>query len=150
MATYTFEINGRPEHIDCDDGTTLLHLLRHEQGLIGTREGCSLEQCGACRVLVDGEPVFACTARVQDLAGKAVETIESADPHLARLRAAFLDLNVGQCGFCLSGILISALHLLRNNPSPDRSNVQQALDGHLCRCGAHNRIIDAVLKAAAP
>lgn len=143
------EINGRRTAVECSDGATLLHLLRAEQRLIGTRAGCGLEQCGACRVLINGEPAFACTIAAEDCHGRTVETIESEDPCLVRLREAFLALNAGQCGFCLSGILMSALHLLRRNPAPERSDVQQALDSHLCRCGAHNRIIDAVLAAAA-
>ena len=148
MKELTLDINGKPHHVRCDETTILIHVLRSALELIGTRQGCGLEQCGACRVLVDDEPAYACTLLAADCEGKAVTTIESADPLLEKLRVAFLELNAGQCGFCLSGILVSSLKLLRENPVPDRQAVQSALSDHLCRCGAHNRIIDAVLKAA--
>ena len=141
-------INGVATTLSSDPSATLIDSLRNQLELVGTRQGCGLEQCGACRVLVDGEPAFACTLKVSECAGSEITTIESTDPILDKLRSAFMAFNAGQCGFCLSGILISALHLLRHNPSPDREDVKTALDNHLCRCGAHNRIINAVLKAA--
>ncbi|MBT3778840.1 MAG: (2Fe-2S)-binding protein, partial [Rhodospirillaceae bacterium] len=129
----------------------LIYVLRNELGLTGTRYGCGLEQCGSCMVLIDGEPSYACARAMDSVAGRTVQTIEDlgtvADPH--PLQQAFLDEQAGQCGYCLSGILISAKALLDRNPSPSRADIVAALDGHLCRCGAHSRIIRAVDRAAA-
>jgi nicotinate dehydrogenase subunit A len=133
-------------------GTTpLLDVLRNQLGLLGTRYGCGLEQCGSCVVLLDGEPVHACSREVGTAAGGRVTTIEglgtSAAPH--PLQQAFLDEQAGQCGYCLSGIIMSAKALLDSNPSPSRGEIVRALDKHLCRCGAQPRILRAVEKAAA-
>jgi len=128
----------------------LIYVLRNELGLIGTRYGCGQEQCGSCMVLIDGEPSYACARAVDSVAGRTVQTIEDlgtvADPH--PLQQAFLDEQAGQCGYCLSGILISAKALLDRNSNPSRADIVAALEGHLCRCGAHSRIIRAVDRAA--
>jgi nicotinate dehydrogenase subunit A len=128
----------------------LLDVLRNDLGLKGSRYGCGLEQCGTCMVLVDGEPTCACTCELGSVSGRQVTTIEglgSADnPH--PLQLAFLQEQAGQCGYCLSGIIISAKALLDRNPSPSRADIVAALDKHLCRCGTHTRIIAAVQKAA--
>jgi nicotinate dehydrogenase subunit A len=128
----------------------LLDVLRNQLGLMGTRYGCGLEQCGCCMVLVDGEPVYSCTREAGSVAGKSVTTVEglgSADkPH--PIQQAFLDEQAGQCGYCLSGIIMSTKALLERNPRPSRAEVVAALDRHLCRCGAHQRIIRAVERAA--
>ncbi len=143
-----FTLNG--EAAEAPDGTTLLHALRGALGLSGPRFGCGEEQCGACMVLVDGKPSYACTLPVEAAANRRVTTVEGLGtpeaPH--PLQAAFLQEQAGQCGFCLSGILISAAALLAANPSPDAATIRAALDPHLCRCGSHNRIIRAVLRAA--
>lgn len=143
-------VNGQHRRVDLPDSATLLDALRNELGLCGSRYGCGLEQCGACMVLVDGEPVFSCTREIGTLAGRAVTTIEglgsAAAPH--PLQQAFLDEQAGQCGYCLSGILMSAKALLDRQPQPSRADIVQALDRHLCRCGAHQRIIRAVERAA--
>jgi nicotinate dehydrogenase subunit A len=144
-------VNGRSVSVVESEQTPLLDVLRNELGLMGTRFGCGLEQCGCCLVLVDGAPEKSCTRPIGSVAGKAVTTVEGlgtrAQPH--PLQQTFLDEQAGQCGYCLSGILITAKALLDHNPSPSRAEIAQALDGNLCRCGAHNRILRAVARAAA-
>lgn len=146
-----FRINGRPLDTAIGRGRRLIDLLREDLGLRGTRFGCGEEMCGACTVLVDGEPAYACTLDVVDLAGKEVVTVEGigtpAAPH--PVQQALLDMQAGQCGYCLSGIIMSAVALIQRDPSPRRQDIVAALDRHLCRCGAHNRIIKAVEEAAA-
>jgi nicotinate dehydrogenase subunit A len=150
--TFDFSVNGKPVSVALDnESTPLLNVLRNELGLMGTRFGCGLEQCGCCMVLVDGAPVKSCSREVSTMAGKNVTTIEGLGtperPH--PLQQAFLDEQAGQCGYCLAGILISAKALLEKNPSPTRKEIAIALDGNICRCGSHNRILRAVEKAAA-
>ncbi len=146
-----FSVNGRQVCVEAEGDAPLLSVLRDELGLRGTRFGCGTEQCGACMVLIDGEPSFSCTRPVETLAGKAVTTVEGLAQNgtLHPLQQAFLDEQAGQCGYCLSGILMSAAALLRKNPKPSRDEIATALDPHLCRCGIHNRVIRAVQKAAA-
>jgi nicotinate dehydrogenase subunit A len=143
-------VNGAERNVAAPPTTMLLDVLRNHLGLMGARYGCGLEQCGSCMVLVDGQPAYACTREVGTLAGKSVTTIEglgSADkPH--PLQQAFLDEQAGQCGYCLSGILISAKALLDRNPNPSRADIVAALDKHICRCGTHHRILHAVERAA--
>ena len=148
MPQFTINVNEIDHQVTADDDTPLIFVLRNQLNLIGTRSGCGLEQCGSCRVLVDGNLEFACSTTISNCQSTAIETIESDDRILASLKQSFLELNAGQCGFCLSGILMSSFHLLRENPSPDRQQIQSALKDHLCRCGAHNRIINAVIKAS--
>lgn len=150
--TFAFSVNGKAVSVAIDnEATPLLNVLRNDLGLMGTRFGCGLEQCGCCMVLIDGEPVKSCNRDVSTLSGKAVITIEGLGtperPH--PLQQAFLDEQAGQCGYCLAGILISAKALLEKNKSPTRQEIALALDGNICRCGSHNRIIRAVEKAAA-
>jgi nicotinate dehydrogenase subunit A len=145
-----FTLNGKPARVEAEAGATLLEVLRGDLGLAGARYGCGLGQCGACVVLVDGRAETACALSVEAVAGRAVLTVEGLgtpeDPH--PLQAAFLELQAGQCGYCLSGILVAAKALLDRNPDPSRGEIARALDGHLCRCGVHNRILDAVALAA--
>jgi len=147
----SFTVNGETRTVEAAAGTSLLDVLRNHLGLVGTRFGCGLEQCGSCMVLVDGEPVHACSRDVSTLAGRTVTTIEglNSDGKRHPLQQAFLDEQAGQCGYCLSGILISAKALLDRNPRPSRADIVAALDRHLCRCGAHQRILRAVERAAA-
>src|SRR5690242_14911018 len=146
-----FQVNGRQVSVAADAATPLLDVLRNKLHLRGSRYGCGLEQCGSCMVLVDGEPAYACSREVGTVSGRSVTTIEgigsAAKPH--PLQQAFLDEQAGQCGYCLSGILMSAKALLDRNPSPSRAEIARALDDNLCRCGTHNRILRAVEKAAA-
>lgn len=139
-------INGRPVRLEVDSTKPLLAVLRDDLGLRGSRFGCGLEQCGACMVLIDGEPEFSCAREIGTVAGRSITTVEglSVNGKLHPLQEAFLREQAGQCGYCLSGILISAAALLARNPRPSRAEVANALDRHLCRCGMHNRIIRAV------
>ena len=138
-------VNGRSVQVTALETTPLLDVLRNQLDLKGTRYGCGLEQCGSCMVLLDGEPVYACSREVGTVAGRSVTTIEglgnALQPH--PLQQAFLDEQAGQCGYCLSGIVISAKALLDRNPSPTRADIAAALDKNLCRCGAHPRILRA-------
>ena len=144
-------VNGTARSVDAAETTPLLDVLRNELDLKGARYGCGLEQCGSCMVLLDGSPIYACAREVGTVAGKHVTTIEgigsTAKPH--PLQIAFLDEQAGQCGYCLTGIIIEAKALLDRNPDPTRAEIAMALDNHLCRCGAHPRILRAVAKAAA-
>jgi nicotinate dehydrogenase subunit A len=150
-AGYDLIVNGQPAHVECDGSKPLLDVLRGELGLRGTRFGCGTEQCGACMVLIDDEPSFSCARPIKSLAGKRVTTVEglASGGSLSPLQQAFVDEQAGQCGYCLSGILISAAALLARNPRPSRSEIAAALDRHLCRCGVHNRIMRAVARAGA-
>ncbi len=143
-------LNGTPRTVEAADDAPLLYVLRNHLGLKGARFGCGHQLCGACMVLVEGEPAYSCATPLWAVAGKAVTTVEGLGsaraPH--PLQTAFLAEQAGQCGYCLSGILVSAAALLKRNPSPNGDEVAAALDPHLCRCGAHNRIVRAVLRAA--
>lgn len=145
-----FSVNGRPVQVAAEPQDTLLDVLRNDLGLTGTRFGCGAGQCGACAVVVDGELKAACHVEVGTVAGSNVATVEALSATSPRhpLVDAFLEKQAGQCGFCLSGILVSASLLLERNPRPTRAEIAKALDWHLCRCGAHNRILDAVELAA--
>jgi nicotinate dehydrogenase subunit A len=144
-------VNGRAVSIAADEETPLLDVLRNRLDLKGTRFGCGLEQCGCCMVLIDGVAEKSCAKPLWTVAGKAVTTVEGLGtpdrPHA--LQQAFHDEQAGQCGYCLSGILISAKALLDRNPSPSRQEIAAALDGNICRCGTHNRILRAIERAAA-
>ena len=151
MEPIAFTVNGKPASIAADPDTPLLDVLRNHLDLVGTKFGCGLEQCGTCMVLIDGTAVKSCGKAVSTVAGKNVLTIEGLGtqerPH--PLQQAFLDEQAGQCGYCLSGILISAKALLDRNPLPSRREIAVALDDNICRCGSHHRILRAVAKAAA-
>jgi nicotinate dehydrogenase subunit A len=151
MQSMRLIVNGRDVSVIADGETPLLDVLRNHLGLIGTKFGCGLEQCGCCMVLVDGKPEKSCAKPVSTLAGKKIVTIEGLGtpdrPH--PLQQAFLDEQAGQCGYCLPGILISARALLDQNPSPSRAQIAAALDDNICRCGSHIRILRAVERAAA-
>jgi nicotinate dehydrogenase subunit A len=143
-------VNGTPRETRAAAETPLLYVLRNDLGLAAARFGCGTEQCGACVVLVDGKPEYACTLPVSAAAGRAVTTLEGLatgdEPH--PLQAALLEAQAAQCGYCLSGITMRAAALLTATPDPTEEAVRAALDGHLCRCGSHNRIVRAVLEAA--
>lgn len=146
------KINGREHQVDVvHDDTPLLWVLRDHLGLVGTKFGCGIAQCGACTVHVDGVPTFACSVPAAGLEGRDITTIEGlAEPDgtLHPLQQAWIDHDVPQCGYCQSGQLMRAAALLAKNASPSREDVDSALNPGLCRCGTYNRIRDAVLDAA--
>ena len=150
MQSTSMIVNGRTVSVAADGDTPLLDVLRNHLGLVGTRFGCGEEQCGCCMVLIDGKPEKSCGKALSTVAGKKVLTIEGlgTPEHPHPLQRAFLDEQAGQCGYCLSGILITAKALLDRNPSPSRREIALALDDNICRCGSHPRILRAVEKAA--
>ena len=145
-----FTVNGKKRVVRAAQNTPLVYVLRNDLGLKGTRLGCGANQCGACHILIDGQSVPSCDTPLWAAADKNVVTIEGlGTPERAhRLQRAFIVEQAGQCGYCLSGIMISAEALLARTPDPTEDEVRAALDRHLCRCGTHNRIIRAVLRAA--
>jgi nicotinate dehydrogenase subunit A len=149
--TFRLRVNGSERVVQADQNQSLLDVLRNACGLKGTRFGCGSGECGACHVLLDGTSAPACDTPVWAAQDKEIVTVEG----LARgglpnaLQQAFIDEQAGQCGYCVSGILASATALLAREPRPSEAQVRQALDGHLCRCGAHNRIVRAVLRESA-
>jgi len=146
MGQYQLSINGETRQIDIADDTPLLYVLRSELGLNSPRFGCGLEQCGACRVELNGELVYSCNTTIAAAHQGAVTTVEgiSRGDELHPLQKAILEVNAGQCGYCLSGMVMAARELLRVVSRPTREQIQQALNPHLCRCGSHNRIIRAI------
>ncbi len=149
----TVEVNGRTHTVSCDPQTPLLWVLRDALGLTATRYGCGVGNCGACTVHVDGMPVHSCDTPMWSVAGHAVTTVEGISargPH--PVQAALISREAGQCGYCLSGIVMRAAALVDDAQGDGRlltdAEVREALDDHLCRCGAHNRIVAAILEAA--
>jgi len=142
----TFTINGARERVDVPSNMTLLQMLREKLALTGTKNGCEAGECGACTVLVDGEPVNSCMMLAVEVDGRGVLTVEGLAPEgeLSLLQEAFIEHNAVQCGFCTPGMLISAHALLRRNPHPAEKDVKEALVGNLCRCTGYVRIIDAI------
>lgn len=145
-----FTLNGKRINIAAEPETPLLEVLRNDIELNGAKFGCGLAQCGACAVLLDGDSIRSCVVPVAEVEGRTVTTLEglgnAGSPH--PLQQAFIDEQALQCGYCTSGIIITAAALLDKNPTPSRDEIKTALSGHLCRCGAHPRIINAVQKAA--
>jgi nicotinate dehydrogenase subunit A len=151
MPTYTFRVNGRSARVESwDPDQPLLYVLRNQLGLYGAKYGCGLGQCGACMVFVDGKTALSCLTPVSQVAGRTVTTVEGlGTPEKPdRVQAAFIAEQAAQCGYCTSGLIVAATALLRETPRPTREQVTQGLATNLCRCGAHTRIIDAVLRAA--
>jgi nicotinate dehydrogenase subunit A len=155
MTTATAEstrlsVNGSEREIAADPKTPLLSVLRGSLGLTAAHFGCGANQCGACYVLIDGHAVAACDTPLWSVAGKEVTTLEGLGtpekPH--PLQRAFIAEQAMQCGYCISGIIVSAAALLRRNPNPTEAQVREALDRNLCRCGTHSRMVRAVLRAA--
>jgi nicotinate dehydrogenase subunit A len=140
-------VNGLDHDVDCDPDTPLLYVLRNDLGLTAAKFGCGLGLCGACNVLVDGRPIHSCDTPVWSVAGKRIRTLEGLgdadNPH--PLQTAFIGEQAMQCGYCIAGIIVTAAALIESEPNPDEATVRSALDGNLCRCGAHNRIVRAVL-----
>ena len=147
--TINFQVNGTPQSLRVDPKMPLLHVLREDLNLKAARFGCGEGTCGACTVVVDGRAVMSCDFPVSEADGALIDTAEGLDGDPADpLLQAFLDHQAGQCGYCLPGILMAAKALLTETPRPTRSGIAKALDGNLCRCGAHNRILDAIEDAA--
>ena len=146
MASFTLRINGERRTVAVDGDTPLLYVLRNDLELNGPKFGCGLAQCGACSVLIDGKDVRACVTPVSTAAKGSITTIEGLGTvqKLHPLQRAFIEEQACQCGFCGSGMVMAATALLDRNPSPTNQDVRQALNGHLCRCASHNRIVRAV------
>jgi nicotinate dehydrogenase subunit A len=144
------KVNGVPRSVTAEPDTPLLYVLRNDFELNGAKYGCGLSQCGACTVLIDGQAVRSCVTPISALEKSEITTIEglgSIDkPHV--LQQAFIEEQAAQCGYCTNGMIMSAKELLDRNPRPSEPEVRAALASNLCRCGTHNRIIRAVLRAA--
>ena len=142
-------VNGEPAEALVDSYKTLLEVLREDLQLTGTKHGCELGECGACAVLLDGEPVLSCLSLALECGGRRVTTVEGLgrDGRLDPLQEAFADLGAAQCGYCTPGILVTARALLDREPHPSRQRIREALAGNLCRCTGYAQIIDAVEKS---
>ena len=149
MAKFTLRVNGTSREVAVDPDTPLLYVLRNDLELNGPKFGCGLAQCGACTVLVDGRPVRSCVTPMSTVKG-AIETIEGLgnEESLHPLQKAFIAEQACQCGYCGNGMVMSAKALLARNPRPTNEEIRKALNGHLCRCASHNRIVRAVQRAA--
>jgi nicotinate dehydrogenase subunit A len=151
MAKLALRVNGSSREVEADDpDVPLLYVLQNDLGLTGTRFGCGLAQCGACTVLVGGRAVRSCTAPARSAGGQDVVTIEGlgSPERPDTLQAAFIAEQAAQCGYCTTGMVMSARALLARTPRPSEQQVREALAGNLCRCGSHVRVIRAVLRAA--
>ena len=148
--TIRFTLNGKSRSLSADGDRMLLWVLRTDLGLTGTKYGCGEGFCGACTVIVDGEPVRSCQFPLRDVEGKKVLTIEglAKGGRLHRLQEAFIKHDAIQCGYCTPGIVLAAYSLLLKDRKPGENDIRDALEGNLCRCGAHNRIVKAVRDAA--
>jgi carbon-monoxide dehydrogenase small subunit len=148
--TITLTVNGVVERLDVPSNMTLLQMLREKLALTGTKNGCEAGECGACTVLLDGEPVNSCMVLAVEVDGRSVVTVEGLAPEgeLSPLQEAFVDHNAIQCGFCTPGMLMAATALLSRNPHPSEQEIKQALVGNLCRCTGYVRIVEAIEEAA--
>jgi len=146
----SLKVNGATRSVPAEPDTPLLYVLRNDLELNGAKFGCGLAQCGACTVLVDGKAVRSCVTDIGSLANAEITTLEGLGtiekPHA--LQRAFIEEQAAQCGYCINGMIMSAKALLDRNPKPSEADVRQALAANLCRCGTHNRIVRAVLRAA--
>ena len=146
----TLNVNGTSRSVPAEPDTPLLYVLRNDLELNGAKFGCGLAQCGSCTVLINGQPVRSCVTQIGSIGAAAITTIEglgtAEKPH--PLQRAFIDEQAAQCGYCIPGMVMAAKALLYRNPRPTESEVRQELAGYLCRCGTHNRIVRAVLRAA--
>jgi len=147
----SLSLNGEPAQASVAPYKTLLEALREDFGLTGTKHGCELGECGACAVVIDGEPRLSCLTLALECAGRSVETIEglARGPELHPLQAAFADFGGSQCGYCTPGVIMTAKALLERNPNPSRDEIREATAGNLCRCTGYQQITDAIEDAAA-
>ena len=143
-------INGEPVRVSVAPYKTVLEMLREDLGLTGTKHGCELGECGACTVLLDGSPVLSCLVLALEAEGRSIDTVEglATDATLHPLQAAFADLGGSQCGYCTSGILMTAKALLDREPDPSRERIKEALSGNICRCTGYQQIFESVEEAA--
>jgi aerobic-type carbon monoxide dehydrogenase small subunit (CoxS/CutS family) len=147
----SLNVNGRPRRVDVLPQETLAHTLRYKLGLTGTKIGCNRGECGACTLLIDDVPHYSCSTLTHSVKGRNVLTVEglqTADGRLHPVQQAFIDELAPQCGFCTPGQVMSAVALLKVNPSPSREEARQALSGNLCRCGAYDHYLNGVMRAA--
>jgi aerobic-type carbon monoxide dehydrogenase small subunit (CoxS/CutS family) len=144
------KVNGETHEVLFAPYKTLLEVLREELGLTGTKHGCELGECGACTVLVDGEPQLSCLVLALECEGRSIQTIEGVarGPELHPLQAAFADFGGSQCGYCTPGVILTAKALLERNPSPTPEEIREATAGNLCRCTGYNQIVEAIAGAA--
>jgi carbon-monoxide dehydrogenase small subunit len=143
-------VNGTMYEVAVEPRRTLLELLREDLGLTGTKKGCGIGDCGSCTVLVDGVATLSCLTLAVKIDGRSVETVEglAKDGKLNRLQQSFVDQGAIQCGFCTSGMLMTATELLRRNPHPDEQEIRKAISGNLCRCTGYQKIVEAIQAAA--
>jgi aerobic-type carbon monoxide dehydrogenase small subunit (CoxS/CutS family) len=148
--TLRFKLNGKAVSLEVDPSRTLLWVLRYDLGLTGSKYGCGEGLCGACTVIIDRQAVRSCSVEVKDVAGKEVTTIEGLEQNgqLHPLQKAFVEHDALQCGYCTPGMIMNAYGLLLNTPRPSRRQIIEQMDGNLCRCGAHKRIVEAIQTAA--
>ncbi|HXH50510.1 MAG TPA: (2Fe-2S)-binding protein [Terriglobia bacterium] len=148
--TLRFKLNGKPVSLEVDPGRKLLWVLRYDLKLTGSKYGCGEALCGACTVILDRQAVRSCSVEMKEVAGKEITTIEGLEQNgkLHPLQEAFVQHDALQCGYCTPGMIMNAYGLLLNNPRPTRSQIVEQMDGNLCRCGAHMRIVAAIETAA--
>jgi nicotinate dehydrogenase subunit A len=148
-APITLQVNGRQATVTAEPDTPLLYILRNDLGLNGAKFGCGLGQCGACTVLVEGQPVRSCVTELSAVAGRPITTLEGLGTldTLHKLQRAFIAEQAAQCGYCTGGMIMEAKALLDRNAEPTDPEIREALSEHLCRCGTHNRIVAAVQRA---
>ncbi len=149
MKKLTLNVNGAPQTVEVAEGTPLLWILRDHLGLTGTKYGCGVAQCGACTVYIDGKPRRSCCTAVESVASRNITTIEAlAGPEADAIRAAWLDLDVPQCGYCQAGQMMTAVKLLQARPQPTDQDIDRAMAGNICRCATYMRIRRAIKQAA--
>jgi len=150
MAAIRLAINGKDYSVDTDPQTSLLSVLREDLDLTGSKYGCGEGMCGACTVLIDGKAQRSCITRAGSVSGKQITTIEGLanGDQLHPVQQAFLDAGAMQCAYCTSGMIMSAVALLKNNPAPNEREIVDFMDGNVCRCGTYSRIITAIQKAS--
>ena len=150
MGNIRINVNGCERQLEVDERTPLIYILRNDLGLKGTKLGCGLEQCGACKVIVDGKAVFSCNSPVSSFANCSITTIEGlgTPENLHPIQKSFVKEKAAQCGYCIPGIIMAAKALLDSNPYPDKEMLCEAFADNLCRCGTHPQILKAVMRAA--